>query len=214
MDVVPISQSFHDQARVPLICSSSSDLLAAHHRPWCADAPMLLALTRSAVFAAIAVLFTMPAAILIARYLRRSRWFPYHAGLQLVTLACLVIVFATGTRAVMSSGHGSEFAGKGADFHHKLGLAMFILVFAQALLGAFGHRLKPGHWVRHVHHVSGIVIAAFLYTQVRLAPSQWLDLIFAVSRWFRRVEREQRVDDASPQVSRHHLLVRPSFGRA
>jgi len=69
-------------------------------------------------------MITSPAAILAARYLRKTRWFPLHAATQLVTASFVIISFALGTRAVTMSGHGFQMEGKGASHHHRVRVSL------------------------------------------------------------------------------------------
>jgi len=138
-----------------------------------------------AVFASLAALFVVPSAILMARYLRGSpSWYRLHSGLNLVTAIFIIIVFALGTRAVGSGGHGSQFSGTGADTHHQLGLAVFLIVMVQTILGLAAHYTKTntntdatfarGKSVfRYVHIVLGIATAALLYVQVYDGFYEW-----------------------------------------
>jgi hypothetical protein len=44
--------------------------------------------------------------------------------------------------AVATADEGIQFSGEGADLHHQLGLAIFIIVLLQAFLGAVAHYFK------------------------------------------------------------------------
>ncbi|KAF7295774.1 Cytochrome b561 domain-containing protein [Mycena chlorophos] len=145
-----------------------------------------------AVFACIATLITAPAAILIGRYFRgRSWWFKAHLYLQSVTAACLILVFIVGTVAVASGrSHSTQFIGSKADAHHDLGLAVFILLMSQYLLGVAAHYTHsagpnageksafptlttPKHVLRHIHVFCGVAMTALLYAGVKTGMDEW-----------------------------------------
>jgi len=126
-----------------------------------------------AVFGSLAAMILAPAAILSARWLRNTRWFPAHALLNLATAMSIVITFALGTQAAMSGGHGSQFVGEHASRHHKLGLAVFILVILQSVGGAAIHWLPQGHFIRWSHVGIGLVVAGCLYAQTYLGFGEW-----------------------------------------
>lgn len=45
--------------------------------------------------------------------------------------------------AVGTAKEGIQFSGEGSDLHHQLGLAVFILVLLQGILGLLAHNLRP-----------------------------------------------------------------------
>ena len=93
----------------------------------------VLILVFLAVFACIAVLFVLPASILTARYLRSKRyWFRVHLILNLVAIVLIILVFGLGVAAVMTADLGTQFNGPNSDIHHKVGLALFILIFGKS----------------------------------------------------------------------------------
>ncbi|GAA5925953.1 hypothetical protein JCM3775_005160 [Rhodotorula graminis] len=84
-----------------------------------------------ATLGSLAFLVFTPLAILVARVGRDSfTWFPAHWVLNLITVVLVIVTFALATYEV-----GGQFE----DFHHKLGLALLILVLAQSLLGLAAH---------------------------------------------------------------------------
>ncbi|GBE83731.1 hypothetical protein SCP_0507870 [Sparassis crispa] len=114
-----------------------------------------------ALFACIAVLFTMPIALLAARYLRHGpRWFRIHVIFNGITTFLVILVFGLGMGAVSTQNLGTQFNGPYSDLHHKLGLTIFILVLAQTILGIFSHYYPGGHISRRVHVAFGTIVAA------------------------------------------------------
>jgi hypothetical protein len=81
-----------------------------------------------AVFACIAALGTIPAALLIGRYCRSDpKWCRYHIILNSITTFLIVLVFGLGMGAVASQDLGTQFNGPYSDLHHKGGLGAFSL---------------------------------------------------------------------------------------
>nr|GAT54671.1 predicted protein [Mycena chlorophos] len=145
-----------------------------------------------AVFASIATLITAPAAILTGRYFRnRPWWFKTHLYLQSITAACIFLVFVVGSVAVKSgASHSAQFIGPKRDAHHDLGLAVFILLMSQYLLGVAAHfthsagwkggegsafptLTTPKHLLRHVHVFCGVAMTALLYAGVKTGMDEW-----------------------------------------
>lgn len=106
----------------------------------------------------------MPAAMLAGRFVRSSPvWFRYHLIFNSLTILLLVIVFGLGVGSVSSLGAGTSFSGDGTDTHHKAGLAIFIAVLLQGILGYAAHSTKKGSFVRLLHMPVGILVAVMLY---------------------------------------------------
>jgi len=120
-----------------------------------------------ATFACIAVLFTLPIALLAGRYLRSRGpvWCRIHMIFNSITVFLIVLVFGLGMASVSTQGLGTSFEGSNSDLHHQVGLAVFILVLIQAILGFVAHSLHMGHMTRKIHIPLGIVTAAGLYWQ-------------------------------------------------
>ncbi|PWZ02439.1 hypothetical protein BCV70DRAFT_196678 [Testicularia cyperi] len=149
---------------------SSHDALAAAH----------------AACACIAVLFTIPLALLAARFKANSTpngkssssWFRWHVVLNTLSVLLIILAFGLGMGAVATANAGTQYSGPDSDIHHKLGLSVFILVLLQALLGALAHFTrgrasdKHGtngtgkHWSRKLHMVLGIATLGLLYWTV------------------------------------------------
>lgn len=113
--------------------------------------------------------------------------------LNVLALVFITVAFGLGIGAVLVEGDGYQFGGDDTDLHHQLGLALFILVFAQVALGLIvlffkqgshastgvtdhklpGRDLPPTttaglaekHWTRWIHMVLGGAILAMLYWQ-------------------------------------------------
>ncbi|BGP24052.1 proteophosphoglycan ppg4 [Rhodotorula toruloides] len=126
-----------------------------------------------AVFGTLAIVLLTPTALLIARIGRGKRWFAGHATLNGLFVVFIIIAFALGVTVVEG-----EF---GQDFHHSLGLALFVLVLVQSILGIIGHfwaRPSPltsaaPSWglprpnpIRILHILLGLTIVGLGYTQV------------------------------------------------
>ncbi|KAF8881915.1 hypothetical protein BD779DRAFT_1473212 [Infundibulicybe gibba] len=143
-----------------------------------------------AVFASMATLLTAPLAILAARYFRRNRsWFLAHAILQTLTCLFVIIAFVLSAVAVRSSGNGWQFTGPHMDLHHDFGLAVFILVLVEGVIGLLAHYTRtlqfPGATrafptltarkspVRRIHVAFGIIIAGLLYALLYTGLNEW-----------------------------------------
>ena len=83
-----------------------------------------------------------------------------------ITVFFMVLVFGLGMASVSTQGEGTSFGGENSDLHHKVGLAVFILVLLQAILGVVAHNFSIGHLTRKIHIPLGIITAAGLYWQV------------------------------------------------
>jgi hypothetical protein len=98
-----------------------------------------------------------PLGILVARYGRTLfKWFPTHAGLQLFVVVLVIVGFALSVHNVMAQDKDSF-----SLLHHQLGLAIFILVIFQALMGALSHiivRRTGFRYLGYFHALTGVVI--------------------------------------------------------
>lgn len=138
-----------------------------------------------ATLGSLAALILAPAAMLSGRYLRTWRyWNALHAILNTFTAILIVIVFALGL-AALPMNH-NQFFGKGADTHHKLGLATFLIVMVQSILGIGARAVKhpaynyvtlqtKRHPLRLFHIAFGIGTAGVLYAQVYTGFQEWDD---------------------------------------
>lgn len=88
-------------------------------------------LLRTAVCGSLALVIFAPAAVLIARLLRGSTWYPAHAALNGLAAILVIASFGLGVYSVKEGGF--------EDSHHKEGLAVFIVIILQVFLGAFAH---------------------------------------------------------------------------
>jgi hypothetical protein len=117
-----------------------------------------------ALFACIAALFTLPAALLAGRYLRSSkRWFKFHVIFNTATVLLIILVFGLGMGAVSASGLGRQFAGPYSDLHHKVGATVLSTVLMQAIIGVAAHYTHLGSFLRRLHVPFGIIVAAGVY---------------------------------------------------
>ena len=91
------------------------------------------------VVAALTFLLIVPSAIMIARFYNRSpKWaLRLHIWLQIMTVGLTTVVFVLGYFAV-----GPERSW--TNPHHSIGLAIFVLVLAQAVGGWFVHAREKG----------------------------------------------------------------------
>lgn len=102
------------------------------------------------VFMILAWLILVPAAILTARYGRLMfTWFPVHRNVQIAAFVSVLIGFII---IVVEVGDGPHFDSD----HAKAGLAIFIIMFLQMVLGLLGHRTKRFHVSRIIHVVVGL----------------------------------------------------------
>jgi hypothetical protein len=82
-----------------------------------------------------------------------------------ITTFFIILVFGLGIASVATEGEGTSFGGEDSDLHHQVGLAIFILVLLQTILGIFAHNFNVGHLTRKIHIPLGIITAAGLYWQ-------------------------------------------------
>ncbi|CBQ71617.1 conserved hypothetical protein [Sporisorium reilianum SRZ2] len=111
----------------------------------------------------------VPAAILIGRFGRTFfTWFPVHRNIQ---IAAFLFVLLGLILIIVQVGSGTHFDSK----HAKAGLAIFIIMFVQMVLGAVGHKTKRFHVSRIVHVVIGlgITVAAIWNSTEGLSLWQW-----------------------------------------
>lgn len=109
------------------------------------------------VFMILGWLVLAPAAVLLGRWGRTvsPSWFKHHRNIQFVAAIAVVIGFVV--IVIETSWHeGGHFESK----HAKVGLAIFIILFAQIALGAFGHRTQRFHALRIIHVVLGLIVIA------------------------------------------------------
>jgi hypothetical protein len=143
----------------------------------------------TAVFACAIGLFLLPSTLILTRIQRQRAspsWFRLHVTLNGLTVALIALVFALGMAAVGTQDAGTQLSGDESDLHHKLGLAIFILVLLQALLGLVAHLTKAPsassadlpmsksmkgqeesrqsrHWTRYLHACIGLITVGLLY---------------------------------------------------
>lgn len=116
------------------LSSFEADLLASGMGNRFKDLPQYHNLIRGhAVIAAITFLFIVPAAILTVRFSQHRRAIRVHVWLQILTVLLSTAVFSVGWLAV-----GPERSL--TNPHHGIGLAIYVLVFAQAIGGWWIHR--------------------------------------------------------------------------
>ncbi|KAH8917879.1 hypothetical protein BT69DRAFT_1323260 [Atractiella rhizophila] len=121
-----------------------------------------------------------PTAILIARWFRGSRWFPFHASLQTLTFCTTLTGFVLINVAVYEKVHYYEIWNYGP--HHRMGIFVFGFVMIQFFLGGAAYTfLKPiteryRRIVNWCHMVLGITITTLGYIQVYLGFHHWENL--------------------------------------
>jgi hypothetical protein len=67
--------------------------------------------------------------------------------------------------SVAIQGMCTSFTGPNSDLHHQVGLAVFILVLIQTVLGLIAHNFETGHLSRKIHIPFGILTVSGLYWQ-------------------------------------------------
>lgn len=123
-----------------------------------------------AVLFVVGFLVLLPFGALVARLLRTSVpwWFKVHWIVQFyITFPVMVVAFATSVAAVHQRG-GEHFN----DWHKRVGLALFVLYFAQCAFGAVVHFVKSPNRVRrpaqnYLHAIVGLVTIGLAIAQVR-----------------------------------------------
>lgn len=124
------------------------------------------------VFMIIGWMICFPAGILIARYGRTFfTWFPKHRMINTIGFVAVFIGFFLAIGAVASDG-GPHFS----NTHEKLGLAMFILLFAQIALGALSHSLKQRRNTRivgFIHIPFGLILFGLSVYQIHEGFEEW-----------------------------------------
>lgn len=119
------------------------------------------------VLAAIVFLFLVPASIMIARfYSGRPGWaVRFHIYLNILTVLLITVVFTLGWFAV-----GPERSL--TNPHHGIGLALFVMILVQGILGAWVHSAwRPRRRISikaMLHHWLGRAIALLGIAQVAL----------------------------------------------
>lgn len=101
----------------------------------------------AAAFACIAVLITLPIALLTARLFRNNpSWIRTHLFLNTATAILLIVAFALGIASILvgSDDGDVQLTGDEADVHHTLGLAVFVLFMVQVVIGFGAHYWKRG----------------------------------------------------------------------
>jgi hypothetical protein len=118
----------------------------------------------TALFACIAVLFTLPIALLAGRYLRAGdKWFKVHVIFNTITVLLIILVFGLGMGAVQASHLGRQFAGPYSDLHHKVGATVLSITLMQAIIGVMAHYSRGGSFLRRLHVPFGVIVAAGMY---------------------------------------------------
>lgn len=94
----------------------------------------------------------VPTAILFGRFGRTFfKWFPLHRNIQ---IAAFLVVLIAMILIIVKVGSGTHFD----STHAKAGLAVFIIMCLQMVLGAVGHKTKRFNPSRIVHVVIGLGI--------------------------------------------------------
>lgn len=121
------------------------------------------------ILAVITFLFVVPAAIFVMRFYGRNprRAVRFHVWLQITTLLLVTVVFAIGWFQV---GPRRSLTNP----HHGIGLALFVLIWLQAIGGTVMHRIERMRKHYHVplkamlHHWLGRAVALLGIAQVAL----------------------------------------------
>lgn len=124
------------------------------------------------VFMIVAWMLCFPIGILVARYGRTFfTWLPKHRIIQSVGFLFVFIGFflAVGGVSLMGQSHFS-------NTHEKLGLALFILLFVQILLGVASHSLKKRkgkRYIGYVHIPFGLIMFGLSVWQIHEGFERW-----------------------------------------
>ncbi|KAF8520213.1 hypothetical protein BU17DRAFT_75762 [Hysterangium stoloniferum] len=141
-----------------------------------------------ATLASIGFVVLIPIGILIPRYARTftNKWFYGHAIFQtLVSGPVIVAGVAYGLKATQRT-VATDATTNFGDTHTKLGLTLFVLYFAQVLLGVFSHFVKrPSssiflHRTPHqiLHIMLGLAIFGLAFYQVHLGYTvEWVTFV-------------------------------------
>lgn len=153
----------------PSVQSGSSGSLTYHQR----------IVVAHGVLCVIGFLLLLPLGALVSRYLRtiNHAWFKAHWFIQVMLAGPIIVVgFALGVTAV-----GQVGAPHANDTHKRLGIALFVLYFAQCSFGYVVHKFKPASHVvsrpyqNYAHAVIGLLIIALSMYQVRTGyHDEWL----------------------------------------
>lgn len=124
------------------------------------------------VFMLLAWLILVPAAVLTARFGRTLfKWFPAHRGLALAAFVSVTIGFFLAVGGIARA-PPKHFSAK----HMKVGLAIYILMFVQLVLGQTGHlvRRKTGSRITSfIHAPLGLFIFALAIWNCYLGFEIW-----------------------------------------
>ncbi|CCU80149.1 spindle pole protein Nnf1 [Blumeria hordei DH14] len=121
------------------------------------------------VLAVITFLFIVPAAIMVAQFHKRSKFWAtrVHIYLQVLTILLSTVIFTLGWFAV---GPSRSFTNP----HHGIGMAIYVLVLAQGLAGYFINIISRKTLPRKLpiismlHHWTGRITALLGFAQVPL----------------------------------------------
>ncbi|KAM0786890.1 hypothetical protein ACM66B_002314 [Microbotryomycetes sp. NB124-2] len=146
-----------------------------------------------AVLGSLALMLLTPLAIIVARFLRGTAWYPFHAGLNMLSAAMIVACFGLGVY-VTGDDHFQ-------DTHQRVGLALFIIFVLQVAGGLVAHNRKfivdPNAKlptlsnkgpIRYAHIVIGLAIVAVGWYQVQEGFQEWETSSDATSSVPRAVE--------------------------
>ncbi|SPC68102.1 uncharacterized protein UHOD_08983 [Ustilago sp. UG-2017b] len=121
------------------------------------------------VFMIVAWFLLVPAGILIGRYGRTMfKWFPVHRAVMATAFLFVLIGFIIIVAQTSSSG-GEHFD----STHARAGLAIFIIMILQSLLGVLGHKTKRFNPSRIVHVVIGLGVTVLAIWNATEGLSLW-----------------------------------------
>lgn len=119
------------------------------------------------VIMVVAWFILVPSAILMGRFGRTlSTWFVVHRNIQ---IAAFLFVLIGLILIIVEVGSGTHFE----STHAKTGLAVFLIMFVQMVLGAVGHRTKRFHVSRIVHVVIGLGVTVVAIWNATTGLSLW-----------------------------------------
>ncbi|CEH18086.1 Predicted membrane protein, contains DoH and Cytochrome b-561/ferric reductase transmembrane domains [Ceraceosorus bombacis] len=109
------------------------------------------------MFMVLGWMLLVPLGAFIGRFGRTMfKWFPYHSAVQSLAVVFVIIGFALGVYNYRQRG-----TPQWTLLHHKLGLALFILILIQAILGATTHEIRKRtgfRWIGFFHIFNGVVM--------------------------------------------------------
>lgn len=165
--LLDLSNTIADPSSADSPADNPSSPVIPNNKPLLPNQKLIVA---HAILCTVGFLFFLPAGALLARYLRTFSplWFRGHWITQFAISGPIIITgVACAIRSIDVVG-----ANHLDDVHKKWGVAIFTLYFAQCMLGAFIHWVKPKSCTsrppqNYLHAVFGLLIISLALYQVR-----------------------------------------------